>query len=131
VRASVWPAAIRSVWSAESADHFIVTDCLTLWVSHLFMAGVEEGVIQQAARNVAIELQRRRGVVVSNEVGLGVRPAYELGRRFLRSHGLAAARPSQQQDLSHLEIDPPTRADASIVGVAHLDHLGHCVRDLD
>jgi adenosyl cobinamide kinase/adenosyl cobinamide phosphate guanylyltransferase len=72
---------LGAVTSAPAGD-FVVVDCLTLWVSNLLLNGVEEPVIQQAARDVAEALEARRGVVVSNEVGMGVHPSSDVGRRF-------------------------------------------------
>jgi adenosylcobinamide kinase / adenosylcobinamide-phosphate guanylyltransferase len=65
-------------------DAFLVVDCLSLWVANLMEAGWEEDRIEEAARTVAALLSERpaASVVVSNEVGLGVVPATELGRRY-------------------------------------------------
>jgi adenosylcobinamide kinase / adenosylcobinamide-phosphate guanylyltransferase len=62
----------------------LVIDCLNLWVANLLRRGVEEDVLVSEAGAVA-ELAASRAppaVVVSNEVGLGVHPASEQGRRF-------------------------------------------------
>jgi adenosylcobyric acid synthase len=69
-----------------------VVDCLTLWVSNLLEKGMEAGEISVAADDVVQELSRRRGVVVSNEVGLGVVPANELARAFQDVLGSVNAR---------------------------------------
>ena len=76
-------AAIRS---APGGD-FLLLDCVTLWVSNLLEAGRDGGDIKACAAEVAGELAGRRGVVVTNEVGLGVIPANELARRFVDSLG--------------------------------------------
>ena len=70
--------AIRSV---ETGD-FLVVDCLTLWVTNLLGAGHDEGEFERLIEPVVRELSGRRGVVVSNEVGMGIVPANELARRF-------------------------------------------------
>lgn len=67
---------------ATPADEFVVVDCLTLWVSNLLGAGVAADEILRRAEKVARELATRPGVVVSNEVGLGIVPANELARTF-------------------------------------------------
>jgi adenosyl cobinamide kinase/adenosyl cobinamide phosphate guanylyltransferase len=70
--------AIRSV---ETGD-FLVVDCLTLWVTNLLGAGHGEGEFERLIEPVVRELTGRRGVVVSNEVGMGIVPANELARGF-------------------------------------------------
>ena len=61
----------------------VLLDCLTLWVSNLLLSG--------RPHDIPVEVRRllesyRQGdaswIVVSNEVGLGVVPANELGRAF-------------------------------------------------
>jgi adenosylcobinamide kinase/adenosylcobinamide-phosphate guanylyltransferase len=71
-------AAIRST----SGGDFLVVDCLTLWVSNLLERGMDAADINVAAEGVAQELSQRQGVVVSNEVGLGLVPANALARAF-------------------------------------------------
>jgi adenosylcobinamide kinase / adenosylcobinamide-phosphate guanylyltransferase len=73
-------AALRSV-SDESAA---VVDCLSLWVSNLIGRGDGDDEIEALGRSVATLAAERDGltIAVSNEVGLGVVPATELGRRY-------------------------------------------------
>jgi adenosyl cobinamide kinase/adenosyl cobinamide phosphate guanylyltransferase len=71
-------AAVRSA----SRSYFLVVDCLTLWVANALEKGMEPAEIQVAAEGVAHELSGRQGVVVTNEVGLGIVPANELARVF-------------------------------------------------
>jgi adenosyl cobinamide kinase/adenosyl cobinamide phosphate guanylyltransferase len=72
---------LRAVCSAPAED-FLVVDCLTLWVSNLLGAGRGGGDVRPLGEAVARELKGRRGVVVSNEVGLGIVPANALAREF-------------------------------------------------
>jgi adenosylcobyric acid synthase len=72
---------LGSIRSAQMGD-FLVVDCLTLWVTNLLGAGHDEGEFEQLIEPVVRELSGRRGVVVSNEVGMGIVPANELARRF-------------------------------------------------
>ena len=62
----------------------VVLDCLTLWVSNLLLTGWPAKQIEDEAIRVAAMAAHRIAptLVVSNEVGMGVVPAYELGRAF-------------------------------------------------
>lgn len=62
----------------------VVLDCLSLWVANLVQTGLgEEQVVERAVEAAAVAA-RRRGptIAVSNEVGMGVVPEFELGRRY-------------------------------------------------
>lgn len=72
---------LQAVCSAPAGD-FVVVDCVTLWVSNLLGAGRRGGDVRPLCEAVAKELSERRGIVVSNEVGLGIVPANALAREF-------------------------------------------------
>ena len=76
--------AIRST----PRDNFVVVDCLTLWVSNLLGAGREGDAIHSLGESAAGTMSARDGVVVSNEVGLGIVPANALARTFRDSLGM-------------------------------------------
>jgi adenosyl cobinamide kinase/adenosyl cobinamide phosphate guanylyltransferase len=76
------PVDLLAAIASSSRGDFLVVDCLTLWVSNLLEKGMDSGEINPVAAAAAQELSRRRGVVVSNEVGLGIVPANELARAF-------------------------------------------------
>src|SRR3989440_1412825 len=76
------PLALLPAIAVASTGDFLIVDCLTLWVSNLLEAGQSSGEIRTVAEATADELARRRGVVVTNEVGLGIVPANELARTF-------------------------------------------------
>jgi adenosyl cobinamide kinase/adenosyl cobinamide phosphate guanylyltransferase len=76
------PVDLLAAIASSSRGHFLVVDCLTLWVANLLEKGMDLDGINVAAAEVANELSRRRGVVVSNEVGLGIVPANDLARAF-------------------------------------------------
>jgi adenosylcobinamide kinase/adenosylcobinamide-phosphate guanylyltransferase len=63
---------------------FAIVDCLTLWVSNLMWRGDDDAAIDAAARSFAAAAAGREApvVVVSNEVGMGIHPPTELGRRY-------------------------------------------------
>jgi adenosyl cobinamide kinase/adenosyl cobinamide phosphate guanylyltransferase len=70
--------AIRSC----AAGEFLVVDCLTLWVTNLLLAGHVPAEFGPLCDPIVRELGGRRGVVVTNEVGMGIVPANELARQF-------------------------------------------------
>ena len=68
----------------------VLLDCLTLWVSNLLLSSANYDIPAEARR--LLELYRQGDaswIVVSNEVGLGVVPATELGRAFADELGRA------------------------------------------
>jgi adenosylcobinamide kinase / adenosylcobinamide-phosphate guanylyltransferase len=78
------PLDLRSAIAEVAEDHVLVIDCLTLWVANLLARGDSDREIQEHGQSAA-EVAASRNmltVVVSNEVGLGVVPATELGRRY-------------------------------------------------
>ena len=78
------PLELVAALGSPPADAFVLLDCLSLWVANAMEAGWGEARIQEAARAGAKLLAGRSSpsVVVSNEVGLGVVPATELGRTY-------------------------------------------------
>jgi adenosylcobinamide kinase/adenosylcobinamide-phosphate guanylyltransferase len=70
----------------ETADQqtLLIVDCLTLWVSNPMYAGRSDGDVRDLAATLADLAARRAApvVVVSNEVGMGVHPGNDLGRRY-------------------------------------------------
>lgn len=72
---------LGAVRAAPEGD-FVVVDCLTLWVANLLDAGWSRDRIVDSAGSCASSLAIRNGVVVSNEVGLGIVPANEMARVF-------------------------------------------------
>lgn len=72
-------AALRS-----AGDDTVILDCLTLWVTNLVLAGLDDEEIERRATAVAAAAAAREPLTlaVTNEVGLGVIPGSELGRRF-------------------------------------------------
>lgn len=62
----------------------VLIDCLTLWLTNLLMAGLDDGaVVKEVDRFIsASALSPARIIAVSNEVGLGLVPDNPLSRRF-------------------------------------------------
>jgi adenosylcobinamide kinase / adenosylcobinamide-phosphate guanylyltransferase len=78
------PVELAGVVEQADRDALVIVDCLTLWVSNLMLRGDDEPDVTAAAAAFAGALLARPGsaVVVSNEVGSGVHPEHELGRRY-------------------------------------------------
>jgi adenosyl cobinamide kinase/adenosyl cobinamide phosphate guanylyltransferase len=72
------PVELASALESAPPEAAVVVDCLSLWVANIFDDAVEE----RNERAVAAAKKRARTIVVSNEVGLGVVPVSELGRRY-------------------------------------------------
>jgi len=75
------PAACRR--AARSHD-LVVVDCVTVWVSNLIERGDDDAQVLAAVDDLAKMLREClvSVILVSNEVGQGVHPPTELGRRF-------------------------------------------------
>jgi adenosylcobinamide kinase/adenosylcobinamide-phosphate guanylyltransferase len=85
------PAACRRV--ARSHD-VVVVDCITVWVANLMERGDDDALVLAVADDLAKLLGERlvSVILVSNEVGQGVHPPTELGRRFRDLLGLVNQR---------------------------------------
>ena len=78
------PIDLAPTLAGIDPTHTVIVDCLTLWVANLVFADRSDTAVEAAARAVAAALAQRPGLslVVTNEVGLGVHPPTELGRRY-------------------------------------------------
>ncbi len=76
------PAALQQI----PADHVVLIDCATLWLSNHLLA---ESDLEQAGAALLNALQTCPApvVVVSNEVGAGVAPDNALSRKFREAQG--------------------------------------------
>ncbi|MEZ5407246.1 MAG: bifunctional adenosylcobinamide kinase/adenosylcobinamide-phosphate guanylyltransferase [Acidimicrobiales bacterium] len=78
------PLALTPALAAIDPAATVIVDCLTLWVANLVFAERSDAEVEAEARAVAAALAARPGLslAVTNEVGLGVHPPTELGRRY-------------------------------------------------
>jgi adenosyl cobinamide kinase/adenosyl cobinamide phosphate guanylyltransferase len=85
------PLDVAGLKVLGAGDGLVIVDCLTLWVANLIERQRNDEEILAAVALLADRAGDRRGpvVVVTNEVGLGVVPATELGRRFRDLQGVA------------------------------------------
>jgi len=78
------PLDLRGPLGEAPAGACVVVDCLSLWVANLLQSGEGEEEIAAFALEAGRLASSRDAptIAVSNEVGMGVVPAYELGRRY-------------------------------------------------
>lgn len=93
-------AATDAIAAHANPGDAILLDCLTLWVSNAILhdlgsaaesgnvapalwAAIEAALVEEALAAIVVARERDCALVlVSNEVGMGVVPAFPLGRRF-------------------------------------------------
>ncbi|MYF65904.1 MAG: bifunctional adenosylcobinamide kinase/adenosylcobinamide-phosphate guanylyltransferase, partial [Chloroflexi bacterium] len=84
-----------------AADRYdtVLLDCLTLWVSNMLLSERPHDIPAEARRLLELYEQGDASwIVVSNEVGLGVIPANELGRAFADELGRANQLVAEEAD---------------------------------
>jgi adenosylcobinamide kinase / adenosylcobinamide-phosphate guanylyltransferase len=89
-----------------------IVDCLSLWVANLVQRGLDEDAVAELARAAAALAGARPGptIAVSNEVGMGVVPEFELGRRFRDALGRTNAAWAARADEALLVVAGRTLA---------------------
>ena len=94
------PVELAAALGGLGDDDMVIVDCLTLWVSNLMARGDGSESIVTAAEQFATAVRERSGptVFISNEVGMGVHPATELGREYRDTLGLVNQRVSTLAD---------------------------------
>ena len=109
--------------AARSHD-LVVIDCTTVWISNLMERGDDDLVVLSAADDLAKLLRERlvSVIVVSNEVGQGVHPPTELGRRFRDLLGLVNQRLAAAADRVTLMVAglPLSLKDAALPAAPHV-----------
>lgn len=81
------PVDVAGALADIPADHVVVIDCLTLWLSNLLLAGADLAEASIGLRR-AMAVCRAPIVAVSNETGQGIVPETSLGRQFRAAQGL-------------------------------------------
>jgi adenosyl cobinamide kinase/adenosyl cobinamide phosphate guanylyltransferase len=100
------PIDLRGAMSSFPSDTPLIVDCLTLWVSNLMGAGLDEGEILERGIAAARAASARTGptVVVSNEVGSGVVPVHAVARSYRDTLGSVNSSWAEVSDLVLLTV---------------------------
>jgi adenosylcobinamide kinase / adenosylcobinamide-phosphate guanylyltransferase len=90
----------------------VVVDCLSLWVANLVQSGLGEPEVTERAEEAASLAAARAAptIAVSNEVGMGVVPEFELGRRYRDALGRTNAAWAARADEALLVVAGRTLA---------------------
>jgi adenosylcobinamide kinase/adenosylcobinamide-phosphate guanylyltransferase len=102
------PCAIASPVSQIKSD-VVILDCVTLLVSNLLMQFVREDVVEELPFMLAVQeeieslittihQQKQDWFIISNEVGLGLVPPYQMGRVYRDALGSANQRLARDAD---------------------------------
>ncbi|MBA7692017.1 Bifunctional adenosylcobalamin biosynthesis protein CobP [subsurface metagenome] len=75
----------------KSSYKVVIIDCLTFFISNLLLDGINEKTILEEIRKIVEIILKNdyTAIVISNEVGGGIVPDNELGRKFRDTAGLA------------------------------------------
>ncbi len=77
------PLDLGSVIRKVDPNHGMIIDCLTLWVSNLLERETDAAILSMSEESAELAATRPgKTVVVTNEVGSGLVPMHEVGRRF-------------------------------------------------
>jgi adenosylcobinamide kinase / adenosylcobinamide-phosphate guanylyltransferase len=100
------PLDLEPVLRQVADDAAIVIDCVSLWVANMLARGDADSQVEAHTRAVATRARARASltIAVSNEVGLGIVPATELGRRYRDVLGRANAEWAAAADRAALVV---------------------------
>lgn len=85
------PRDVAGKMKGASGYGVILLDCLTLWLTNMIMAGMDDAAVKGEVEGLALACKKTAAgvIAVSNEVGLGIVPDNPLARRFRDLSGLA------------------------------------------
>ena len=102
------PLAI-SAHTKQIKSEVVIVDCITLLVSNLLMQFVQDDLVNEAPFKLALQKeveelivamrgQERDWIIISNELGLGLVPPYQMGRVYRDWLGWANQRLAREAD---------------------------------
>ena len=102
------PCGIASQASQIKSDE-VILDCVTLLISNLLMQFVRDDLVEEAPFMTAVQKEinelisllrvgEQNWLIVSNEVGLGLVPPYQMGRVYRDAMGWANQRLAREAD---------------------------------
>lgn len=84
--------AERDLHQLSLENRIVVIDCVTLWLTNLFMAAdsnIEKALTDFKAEIDALSQLPGTFIIISNEIGMGVHAPTEIGRKFTDLQGWA------------------------------------------
>ena len=84
--------AERNLHQLPLTDRVVVIDCVTLWLTNLFMAfdsDVDQSLMAFQTEIDALRLLPGHFIIISNEIGMGVHADTAIGRKFTDLQGWA------------------------------------------
>ena len=106
------PLELAGILAGAPPDAFVIVDCLSLWIANLLARGHDDAAIERLSGEAAALAAERSAptIAVSNEVGMGVVPASESGRRYRDLLGRANATWAELADEALLVVAGRTLA---------------------
>lgn len=102
------PIDLAAAVAAAEAEHCVVVDCVSLWVSNLLMADEDLSIaaLDEAIDRLLAACLNRPGptIVVTNEVGSGIVPANRLARVYRDLLGRANQRIAGRAGAAYLTV---------------------------
>lgn len=100
------PLDLERALAEVPAEACAIVDCLSLWVANLVQRDVAEVELRRRSQRAAAAAAARPGltIAVSNEVGMGVVPEFELGRRYRDALGRVNAAWAAEADEALLVV---------------------------
>jgi adenosyl cobinamide kinase/adenosyl cobinamide phosphate guanylyltransferase len=104
------PVGLAAGVRAVPSEHFVIIDCLTVWMANLLVhIGTADGIaahVDDFVQALGERLQHadKGTVVVSNEVGMGIHPDTSMGRNYRDDLGRLNQRVAALADTSLLLV---------------------------
>jgi adenosylcobinamide kinase/adenosylcobinamide-phosphate guanylyltransferase len=100
------PVALADTLARLDGYDVVVVDCVTHWLSNLLLRKLSQSEILAEVDRLTAVLEHRRFdcILVTNEVGMSIHPATELGRAFVEVVGFAHQRFSGVADDIYLAV---------------------------